>query len=155
MPPNHGSESPGWRETDAPLDFPEKVRLAALIGWDFLVVSLGIRLLKLAPLVKRLRRSPRIGIRQLDPERLSRLVDRVLRIGPFRPRCLVLSLVLFRLLRRQGTPAELVIGLSPEARSHEAHAWVEVDGEDVGPPPGRLGHEALARYGAGEPRAGE
>ncbi len=139
---------PGGRsEGGAPLTVATKARLAAVVVVDFLGVSLGLRLLKLAPLVKRLRRPPLVRIPPLSPRRLGRIVDRVLRLGPYRPRCLVLSLVLFRLLRRQGTPAELVIGLPREAESHEAHAWVEVDAEDVGPPPGRMGHEGLARYG--------
>jgi hypothetical protein len=55
---------------------------------------------------------------------------------------------LFRLLREQGDPAELVIGLPDAAADHEAHAWVEVDGRDVGPPPGRGQHEPLARFGS-------
>jgi hypothetical protein len=54
-------------------------------------------------------------------------------------------LVLFRLLREQGEQAELVIGLLPNAPNQRAHAWVELDGRDVGPPPGRFGHEEMAR----------
>lgn len=141
----------GERQDGARLSLPSKARLAAIVVLDFVVVSLGLRLTELASLVKRLRRPPKIGIRRLDPMRLGRIVDRVLRLGPLRPRCLPLSLVFFRLLRRQGTHAELVIGLGPEARGHEAHAWVEVAGEVVGPPPGRLGHEALVRYGSDGP----
>lgn len=142
-----GSGPEEEREDGARLGVPAKVRLAAVVVLDFLAVSLGLRLTELAPLVKRLRRPPLARIPPLSPRRLGRIVTRVLRLGPYRPRCLVLSLVLFRLLRRQGTEAELVIGLAPEARSHEAHAWVEVDAEEVGPPPGRMGHEAMARYG--------
>jgi hypothetical protein len=56
------------------------------------------------------------------------------------------SLVLFHLLRRQGDPAELVIGLPHRPTNRNAHAWVELGGRVVGPPPGRLGHEPLARY---------
>jgi hypothetical protein len=52
------------------------------------------------------------------------------------------------MLREQGTPAELVIGLAADARDHLAHAWIEVDGIDVGPPPGRYGHSPIARYGS-------
>ncbi len=77
---------------------------------------------------------------------LSRAVTRGLRIGPWRPRCLQRSLVLFRLLRAQGDAAELVIGLPERPTSHDAHAWVELDGHDVGPWPGRNGHRDLARY---------
>ena len=77
---------------------------------------------------------------------LSRAVTRGLRIGPWRPRCLQRSLVLFRLLRAQGDGAELVIGLAERPTSHDAHAWVELGGHDVGPWPGRNGHRDLARY---------
>jgi hypothetical protein len=77
---------------------------------------------------------------------LSRAVTRALRIGPWRPRCLTRSMVLYRLLRAQGAPAQLVIGLPSQANSWDAHAWVELSGQDVGPAPGRYGHEELARY---------
>jgi hypothetical protein len=70
----------------------------------------------------------------------------VLRVGPRRARCLVAALVLFRLLREQGEPAELVIGMPRTPNSEDAHAWVEVGDVDVGPPPGRRGHLELARY---------
>jgi hypothetical protein len=73
-------------------------------------------------------------------------VDRTLRIGRRRPRCLINALVLFRLLRADGQPAELVIGLVADAPDHEAHAWVELDGVDVGPPPGSGRHIPMARY---------
>jgi transglutaminase superfamily protein len=88
---------------------------------------------------------PRSGER-ISPERLSRAVERSLRLGAWRPRCLVGALVLYRLLREQGDPAEIVIGLPSEAVTHEAHAWVELGGADLGPAPGRAGHEALARF---------
>lgn len=143
------SESGPTRPRREELSPAARARLAVLIGLDFLVVSLGIRRRTVPELVEELRRPPRFRIRPLAPRRLGEIVRRVLRVGPGPPRCLVLSLVFYRLLRRQGTSAELLIGLPHEAESHEAHAWVEVDGEDVGPPPGRLGHSALARYGAG------
>jgi hypothetical protein len=59
----------------------------------------------------------------------------------------VSALVFYRLLREQGDPAELVIGLAPDSNDYRAHAWVELGGVDVGPPPGRSGHESLARFG--------
>ena len=74
------------------------------------------------------------------------MVGRAFLVGPYQPRCLLRALVLFRELRRQGDPAELVIGLPRELVDKDAHAWVEIDGVDVGPPPGRGPHEPLARY---------
>jgi hypothetical protein len=87
------------------------------------------------------------GVRtHLDPRRLGRIVGRVLRIGPWQPRCLFSALVLFRLLHEQGEAAELVIGMPVRPQSKDAHAWVEVEGLDVGPPPGGRGRVPLARY---------
>jgi Transglutaminase-like superfamily len=82
-----------------------------------------------------------------DPLWLSRLVDRRLRLGSKRPRCLLRALVLARLLRRCGACAQVVIGLTPESSTKDAHAWVELDGADIGPWPGRTGHVELVRYG--------
>jgi hypothetical protein len=81
------------------------------------------------------------------PARLGRIVGQVLRVGPWRARCLHTSMVLYRLLREQGDDVQLVIGLPLEPRDKDAHAWVEMDGHDVGPPPGRGKHVELARYG--------
>jgi hypothetical protein len=80
------------------------------------------------------------------PGLLSHAVDRSLRVGPLNPRCLITALVLYRLLREQGDEPELVIGLPPEARDLKAHAWVELAGRDIGPPPGKGRHTPLARF---------
>ena len=56
------------------------------------------------------------------------------------------SQVLFQLLREQCDEAELVIGLPDDGRNRIAHAWVELDGRDGGPAPGRGTHEPLARF---------
>ena len=53
---------------------------------------------------------------------------------------------MYGMLREDGVAAELVIGLPSSPASQVAHAWVEIDGRDVGPPPGRSQHEELARY---------
>lgn len=82
-----------------------------------------------------------------NPNWYSKAIHRVLRIGGRRPRCLPSALVMFDLLRSEGTFAELVIGLPSNATNQIAHAWVEVDGRDVGPPPGRHEHGEFARYG--------
>jgi transglutaminase superfamily protein len=68
-----------------------------------------------------------------DPARTSqqartvRMVDIAARHLPWQPSCLPRSLVLWFLLRRQGVPAELRIGVRKSDRQLEAHAWVEVD----------------------------
>jgi hypothetical protein len=55
-------------------------------------------------------------------------------------------LVLYRLLKEQGDEPELVIGLSEHLTDHLAHAWIELEGIDIGPRPGRDGHHELARF---------
>ena len=56
-----------------------------------------------------------------------RMVDVAARHLPWQPTCLPRSLVLLFLLRRQGVPAELRIGVQKRQQQLEAHAWVEVD----------------------------
>jgi hypothetical protein len=101
------------------------------------------------PLPEAVRRAgdvPVVRDRYIAPNRYGRVVGRALAVGPVSPRCLLRALVLFRQLKRQGDDAELVIGLPMEAVDKDAHAWVEINGHDVGPPPGRAMHEPLARY---------
>lgn len=83
---------------------------------------------------------------RIPPRQLAWAVDRTLRIGRLRPRCIFNALVLYRLLHEQGDAAELVIGLPKHATDKSAHAWVEIDGIDIGPPPGQNGHEPMARF---------
>lgn len=84
---------------------------------------------------------------EMDARRLGRIVERILGFGRFRSRCLFTSLVLLRLLRCRGEAAVLVIGLPSTPKGKDAHAWVELEGVDVGPPPGRGAHVELTRYG--------
>ena len=132
-----------------PLSISAKLKLVWSIWQDYVRIRLALRRTALPEVVERLHqtRVDRHAL-PLEPRRLGRIVRRAMGVGPFRARCLPMSLVLFRQLRRQGTAAELVIGLPPEPTGPTAHAWVEVDGQVVGPPPGRLGHAELARYGA-------
>jgi hypothetical protein len=83
---------------------------------------------------------------RIPPRQLAWAIDRTLRVGSRRPRCIFNAMVMYRLLREQGDPAELVIGLPRDAVTKDAHAWVELEGVDVGPPPGRNGHEPMARF---------
>jgi hypothetical protein len=123
-----------------------KARLAARIGGTFLLVHWRLRRDPLPRVVESFAVTDHERLPRVEARRLSRIVYGTLRLGPLRPRCLVNALVLFRLLRAQGDAAELVIGLPHDARDHEAHAWVEVERVDVGPPPGKGSHEELARY---------
>ena len=132
--------------SEAPLSLPVKLQLALRIGIRFAVIQLSLRRQPLPDLVARLARPARRAPRRHPPARLSRAVDRALRVGGRQPTCLVNSLVLFRLLREQGDEPQLVIGLPEDGRNRIAHAWVELDGRDVGPAPGRGAHEPLARF---------
>lgn len=98
------------------------------------------------PQVAEVARGWSVSVPAARPERLGRLVTRVLAIGPWRARCLHTSFVLFAMLHGRGEPAVLVVGLPDRPETKDAHAWVELDGRDVGPPPGRGTHVELARY---------
>ena len=126
-----------------------KLRLALRSWSSLLIVEWGLRANRLPDLVAKLSASNKTTSRRFNPRRLSYAVDRSLLRGPFEPRCLSRSLVLLRLLRAQGDAAELVIGLPESPADKDAHAWVEIDGVDVGPSPGKGRHQELARYGAG------
>jgi hypothetical protein len=128
------------------LPLATKAQLAARIGGTFLLVHWRLRRDPLPRVVESFAATDHERPPRVEARRLSRIVYGTLHLGPLRPRCLVNALVLFRLLRAQGDPAELVIGLPHDARDHEAHAWVEVERIDVGPPPGKGTHEELARY---------
>ena len=132
--------------SEAPLSLPVKLQLALRIWVRFAVIQLSLRRRPLPDLVARLARPASRVAQHHPPARLSRAVDRALRVGRRQPTCLVNSLVLFRLLREQGDEAQLVIGLPEDGRNRIAHAWVELDGRDVGPAPGRGAHEPLARF---------
>ena len=128
------------------LSWPGKARLAARIWVLFAIVLVQIRRRPLPEFVAEFG-----GVDGVSPESrrapatLSNAVFKSLRLGGRRPRCLINALVLFRLLREQGDAAELVIGLPDVAPDQRAHAWVELEGRDVGPPPGRGRHAEMAR----------
>ena len=139
----------------ASLGAGDKARLVIVTWREYLRVAAAFRRLPLPDLVRRLETAPhRVDLPAVEPRRLGKLVHRILNVGPFRPRCLTMSLVLYRLLARDGIEAWLVVGLPPEPTSPSAHAWVEVEGAEVGPPPGRSGHQELARFGGEHGRAG-
>jgi hypothetical protein len=134
--------------SEAPLSLAARAGLALRIWSLYPRVVVALRREQLPTYVARLAASP--GRRpHHPPARLSRAVDRSLRIGSRQPRCLVSAIVLFRLLQEQGDEPELVICLPEAPTDQEAHAWVELGGSDVGPPPGRGSHQELARFGRG------
>jgi hypothetical protein len=123
-----------------------KVVLALRALYWFGVVHAELRRHPVPLIVERLRAVDRVRPYRIPAGRLGRGVAHLLKIGPLEARCLVMALVHFRLLREQGDEPELVIGLERISRTRDAHAWLEIDGRDVGPPPGRGAHEGLLRY---------
>jgi hypothetical protein len=135
-------------ETDRDgLSLAGKAAIAGRAILLFAIVRLRLRSRPLPELIEELGRVDRPTGPRARPVRVGRIVARTLAVGPVRARCLHTSLVLYRLLREQGDAAVLVLGLPQEPRDKDAHAWVEIDGRDIGPPPGRGTHEELARYG--------
>lgn len=133
---------------DRTLRRASRPRLALRVMIAFVRVCLTVRRTPLPEAVTRLAGStrPQLAAHPESPARLSGAIHRTLRLGKRRPRCLHSALVLLSLLRAQDQPAVLVVGLPPRAASNRAHAWVELAGRDVGPPPGRSGHQAMVRY---------
>lgn len=130
-----------------PLPMREKVALAGRISLSLIVVRFMLRRYPLPEVVRRLGDVRPLRPPSLRPRHLGRIVHRVLRVGDHRARCLYTSLVLYKFLREQGHPAQFVIGLPRTATNAHAHAWIEIEGIDVGPPPGKGTHVELARYG--------
>lgn len=131
----------------------DKIRLSVGIWSRFVRVKWLLRKGDVASAARKLGRARTEPRRRRHPINLGRAVWKALSPGPLRPRCLPVAMVHYRLLVEQGMPAELVIGIPDEAESADAHAWVEIEGVDVGPPPGRGGRSQLARYGQEGPVA--
>lgn len=128
------------------LRFAQKVVLAIRVLVLAGYVTIATRIRSLPRVVATLADSSGGSRLGLGPVQVGRIVTTTLTIGRRRPRCLIAALVAFRLCRVEGHPVELVIGLPKHPTDKDAHAWLEMAGADVGPPPGRLGHVELARY---------
>jgi hypothetical protein len=116
-----------------------------IVGW-YLIVRIRTGREPLPRLAARIGDVGAAHSDRMPPRQLAWAVDRTLHLGRLRPRCIFNALVLYRLLREQGDAAELVIGLPKNPADKAAHAWVELDGVDVGPPPGQNGHDPMARF---------
>jgi hypothetical protein len=125
--------------------FSSKVALALRIWWLAGVAWWKMRTEPLPGLVKQWS-FPDAGTGNRSPLKLRRIVDRVLILGGWRPRCIIRAMVLYRLVAETGLEPELVIGLPLESNSKDTHAWVEINGHDLGPWPGRGNHHAMARF---------
>jgi hypothetical protein len=138
---------PSVSERRRPLTAAGKARLVVRSWVSFARLLVWRRRYPLPNLVRRIVDEPARRLPyDVRPVRVGRIVVRSLEVGPVHARCLTNALVHLRILRQQGEDAALVIGLPELAPTKDAHAWVELDGRDVGPPPGRGVNEALARY---------
>jgi hypothetical protein len=112
-------------------DFIMAMEAAALV----LPVELALRRRgSLVTLVARFagtdRRTDR-GVREtIDVGRAARLVDAVAACYP-NITCLKKSLILLRLLRKRGIPAELRLGVRKVDEDFSAHAWIECAGRTL------------------------
>jgi hypothetical protein len=150
-PHTSAEKTSGSLTTTSTLSWPDRVVLAVRIWYWYVRVRLRLRRYTLNGMVEWLARTRGIRTVPIAPRRLGRIVARVLPFGVSGATCLTRSLILYRLLHRQGLEPCLVIGLPPRPKNHEAHAWVEVNGREVGPPPGRQRFSPLARYRADLP----
>jgi hypothetical protein len=96
-------------------------------------VEIGLRCLSVESLVARLGRTRghRDKSRPLDVHRVAYLIERAASLYPFRATCLKKSLVLLRILRRRGIPAELRLGVRKVQDELNAHAWIDCEGHTL------------------------
>lgn len=118
------------------------------VTFAVVVYRLRVRRLSVPRVIELVDQAKVLRLPRGDSVGLGRKIYRALSVGRFQPRCLTLALTHFMLLSRLGLDPWLVIGL-PRPDTSDAHAWVEVDGRDVGPPPGKDGSVELARFGPG------
>lgn len=94
------------------------------------------------------------GLRSHEEVRaLCRMVRAALRYSFAQFSCLEESLTLWYLLRKQGIPACLRIGVRKENERFEAHAWVELRGEALNEPEELHRHYAAFEQDFDEPPA--
>ena len=68
--------------------------------------------------------------------RMATAVDRVARLGLFRPTCLIRSIALERLIDRAGCGGAIVrVGVLRQGDTLLAHAWIELDDRVIGDEP--------------------
>ena len=94
-------------------------------GWLLPSVEIGLRVMPFDALLRQLGQTAATPVREIDPGRAALLVDRLGGLYPLHATCLKKSLVLLRVLRRRGHPAELRLGVRRVDGAFASHAWVE------------------------------
>lgn len=109
-----------------PLSFGWRVR----VGTTAVVLPVLVQVVPLNRLTRWLGRGASGA--DVDPDLAASWIDGLLHRlpGPWRHTCLRRCLVLYHVLRRQGTPVELCVGVRRgEGQELAAHAWLELGGE--------------------------
>lgn len=121
---------------------PDERLLLAYSAVALLLVGVSLRLSgfrRTFDRVERLAVNPHQNPTDDPPGEIDKAAEAVTRaayhLPVYRPTCLPQSLVLWHLLRRQGLPAELRIGVRKEGGDFTAHAWVEYAGQVVNDAP--------------------
>lgn len=121
------------------------------------LIAASLRVLRINPLLDCLAKLAGYPDRPLSPtdalptiHRTRRLVGLAAQHGLCGGNCLSRSTTLWWLLRRQGIPSELRIGVRKEGEKLHAHAWIEYEGVAVNDRLDTLGRyspfdESLAR----------
>jgi len=116
-----------------------------------LVVGIALRVTTLPRLTgfisrcathRRLRHFPFFHARH-QLTRLAILADWATRITLAPSPCLTRSLLLFWLLKAQGEPTELFIGINKETAALHGHAWIETQGQVVSDSPTMTGRFSI------------
>ena len=108
-------------------DFIMAAEAAALV----LPVEIALRRrVSLDTLLARFSGTDRTDRDAIDVARAARLVEAVTACYPLAT-CLKKSLILFRILRKRGIPAELRLGVRRVDGDFSAHAWIECEGRTL------------------------
>ena len=115
---------------------PQDLKLLLIVLMLLNGIRLGLCLLPLQTLYQQLTKAAPLlkarKVRQIKIARLKWAVEAVSRRLPSPPKCLARALTMQVLLRWQGYPNQIQIGVAKNQKGElEAHAWVESDGKVV------------------------
>ena len=130
-----GRISRSWRAFQS-LSWPERRALVRTLALLPLTVAslrvLGFRRTQALLVPDEPSGNPRADL--LAAQALARIVHGAAPWSPLPANCLPRALILLRLLRREGLPAELHLGVGKPGGEFSAHAWVEHSGVPLAEP---------------------
>ena len=115
--------------------------LAAGVGLRFMALPRLLCFIAQCAENRWLRRFPLLHGRY-EFARLTTLVDLAAKVTRGQGRCLTRSFLLFWLFKIRGKSAELLVVVSKESATFQAHAWIETQGRVVGDIPEMTGRIA-------------